>query len=347
MKKIPKLPLRLSIEGRVVAVLGRAAAVTTSREVAKADDLVKEAVGADGSSSRSQQPVTPDTEKSEGRTGIPARWRAAGAVVGQTTLIGALLYYFGWARTQAAMGYFGIDSSVARFSVNDYIIRSLNVGIKMLVILGLLALLLVLGHRWLSGMLASLQRPSMTRRVILICTLTGLLLCIAGLLGFYNFVIYSTQYPFVPVMIAVGVTLIGYGFHLYVSSRPDPQPYAWSAWVQAVVIIALDIILIFWTVAVYAGITGEQDAKELAANLSAQPSVAIYSEDPLGLNPPAKAKELPASYSRYRYLYTNLKLLLYSSGRYFLVPDNWERGREPVLVVDEGSSLRFEFFTGS
>jgi hypothetical protein len=69
-------------------------------------------------------------------------------------------------------GNFGIDSSVARFSVNDYIIRSLDIGIKMLVILGLLALLLVLGHRWLSGMLASRQQPSMTRRVILICTLT-------------------------------------------------------------------------------------------------------------------------------------------------------------------------------
>src|ERR1700733_8747141 len=119
MRKIPRLPVRLSIEGRLVAILGRPAAATTSRKVATANDFVKEAVGADESPSRSQQPASLGAEKGEERAGIPARWRAAGAVVGQTTLIGALLYYFGWARTQAAMGYFGIDSSIARFSVND------------------------------------------------------------------------------------------------------------------------------------------------------------------------------------------------------------------------------------
>jgi hypothetical protein len=301
----------------------------------------------EASPSRSRPLTNLETEESQAAPDISAGWRVVGVVAGQTTLVTALLYYFGWTRTQAVMGYFGINSAIARLSVNDYIIRSLSIGVRMLIILGLLALILLLGHRWLSAVLASRQRPSLTRLTILICVLTGFSLCVAGMLGFYNWVVYSTQYPFVPVMIAVGVTLVGYGFHLYSADRPNPQSRRLSARTQAAVVVVLDIVLIFWAVAVYANITGGQAAKQLASNLATQPSVAIYSEKPLGLNPPAKVQQLPASYSQYRYLYTNLKLLLYSAGQYFLVPGDWKRGHDPVFLIYEGNGIRFEFYVGS
>lgn len=68
-------------------------------------------------SASSAQPVA-DLDTEDGQTGhdISAGWRIAGTVAGQATVVAALLFYFGWARTQAVMGYFGINSAIARLS---------------------------------------------------------------------------------------------------------------------------------------------------------------------------------------------------------------------------------------
>ncbi len=294
------------------------------------------------------QPVADlDTEDSQTAHDISAVWRVAGSVAGQATLAAALLFYFGWARTQAVMGYFGINSAIARLSVNDYILRSLSITIKMFVFLGLLTLILLSGHRWLSTTLESRRHPSMARLAMLACVVFGFLLCIAGVLGFYNWVVYSTQYPVVPIIFAVGVTLVGYGFHIRSFGQPNPQSRKWSARTQTATLVVLNTAFIFWAVAVYANITGQQAAEQLASNLAAQPGVTIYSEKSLGLASPVKVQQLPGHDSQYQYRYSNLKLLLYSTGQYFLVPDGWRRGRDPVFLIDEGNSIRFEFYTGS
>jgi hypothetical protein len=48
----------------------------------------------------------------DGQTGanIAAGFRVAGVVAGQATLVTALLYYFGWVRAQAVLGYFGVNA---------------------------------------------------------------------------------------------------------------------------------------------------------------------------------------------------------------------------------------------
>jgi uncharacterized membrane protein len=307
----------------------------------------KAAAGAKASANRTQSVTDLDAEDSQTSHDISTGWRIVGTVAGQATLVAALLFYFGWARTQAVMGYFGINSAIARLSVNDYILRSLNITIRMLVILGLLTLVLLSGHRWLSTSLASRQRPFMVRLAMLACVVPGFLLCIAGVLGLYNWVVYSTQYPFVPIMFAVGVTLVAYGFHIRSFVQPSPQSHKWPAKTQTATLVILNVALIFWAVAAYANITGQQAGEQLASNLAAQPSVTIYSEKPLGLTTPVKVQQLPGNDSQYRYRYSNLKLLLYSAGQYFLVPDDWKRGRDPVFLINEGNNVRFEFYPGS
>lgn len=346
--RVPELWLRqLRFRGNDSADHERRAIKAAYCETPIPNANTKVTAGAEASANRAQPIADLDTEDSQTGHDISAVWRVAGSVAGQATLAAALLFYFGWARTQAVMGYFGINSAIARLSVNDYILRSLNITIRMLVILGLLALILLSGHRWLSTMLASRQHPTMARLAMLACVVPGFLLCIAGVLGFYNWVVYSTQYPFVPIMFAVGVTLIGYGFHIRSFAQPNPQPHKWSARTQTATLVVLNIAFIFWAVAVYANITGQQAAERLASNLGGQPGVTIYSEESLGFTSPVKVQQLPGHDSRYRYRYSNLKLVLYSTGQYFLVPDGWKRGRDPVFLIDEGNSIRFEFYTGS
>jgi hypothetical protein len=346
--RIPELWLRqLRFRGSDSADHQRPASKAVYFETPTANANTEATAGAEASSNRTQPVTDPDTKDSQTSHDISTGWRIVGTVAGQATLVAALLFYFGWARTQAVMGYFGINSAIARLSVNDYILRSLSITIRMLIILGLLTLILLSGHRWLSTTLASRQRPFMARLAMLACVVPGFLLCIAGVLGFYNWVVYSTQYPFVPIMFAVGVTLVAYGFHIRSFVQPNLQPHKWSARTQTATLVILNIALIFWAVAAYANITGQRAGELLASNLTAQPSVIIYSEKSLGLTTPVKVQQLPGNDSQYRYRYSNLKLLLYSTGQYFLVPDNWKRGHDPVFLINEGNEIRFEFYTGS
>ena len=279
---------------------------------------------------------------------ISAVLRIAGSIVGPTTLAVALLFYFGWARTQALMGYFGINAAIAHLSVNDYVLRSLNITVRLVIILGLLTLVLLSGHRWLVATLAARRRPSVARFAALAFIVPGLLLCIAGFLGFNNWVVYSTRYPFVPILFAVGVTCVGYGFNIRSSTHPERRPRTWSARSQTATLVVVNIAFIFWAVAVYASISGRQAADQLASKLGAQPSVIVYSAKSLGLTSPrVKVEQLPGSDSQYQYRYSNLKLLLYSSGRYFLLPSGWKQSHDPAFVLEEGNGIRFEFYTGT
>ena len=291
-------------------------------------------VSAEALASRAGPAADLDTGNSSTGHDISAALRVAGSVAGQTTLVIALLFYFGWARTQTLLNYFGISAAIAHLSVNDYVLRSLNITIRLLVILGLLTLLFLSGHRWLVTALAAQRYPSLARFTMLACVVPGFLLCVVGVLGFYNWVTYSTQYPFVPVTLAVGITLVGYGFHIRTLAAADPQPHRWSARTQIATLVVLNIAFIFWAVAVYASITGQRSAYLLASNLGAQPGVIVYSEKSLDLTAPGvKVQQPPGNDSHYRYRYSNLKLLFYSNGRYFLLPIGWKRGRDPVLVA--------------
>jgi hypothetical protein len=301
-----------------------------------------------GTSARRAQP-TADPDGGDNRLGrdISAALRIAGSIAAPTTLVVALLFYFGWARTQALLDYFGINAAIAHLSVNDYVLRSLGITVRLLVILGLLTLILLSVHRWLVTVLATRQHSFRARFAMLAFVVPGLLLCVAGILGFYNWVVYSPRYPFVPILFAVGVTLVGYGFHIR-SFEYDLPPRNWSARAQTATLVVVNIAFIFWTVAVYASIIGREAADQLASKLGAQPSVIVYSTKPLGLTAPGiKVEQLPGSDSQYRYRYSSLRLLLYSNGRYFLLPNGWRPHHEPVILLEEGSNVRFEFYTGS
>src|SRR6202000_2777559 len=103
--------------------------------------------------------------------------------------------------TQAALGYFGLNVAVAHLSADDLVLRSVDVTVRPLTVLGLIALALFAGHRWLAAALSARGHSTILRVSMAVCAL-GVMLCIAAFLGLFNWVVYSTRYPFVPILLA-------------------------------------------------------------------------------------------------------------------------------------------------
>lgn len=94
-----------------------------------------------------------------------------GVIASQAVLITAVLYYFGWVRTNGFLSYFGVDPNMAGFSTADYVLRSISVAFAPLISAAFIALVLCGMHRLLvaptlegteSGL--SRHRPPLLRR---------------------------------------------------------------------------------------------------------------------------------------------------------------------------------------
>ena len=145
----------------------------------------------------------------------------------------------------------------------------------------------------------------------------------------------------------VSIVLAAYAAHLLVRYGPglgkgvlarESKPFAPLAWSLVIVLLFLSM---FWTVSHYAGVRGVDLAVQAEALVPYQPSVTIYSERRLYLEPPVVETALPDDQAAYRYRYTGLKLLFLSGHKYFLRPSDPTDTRN--IVIADGPDLRFEF----
>lgn len=287
-------------------------------------------------------------ERSFGRSGgWAAGLQTVGNILAQTSLVAAVLYYFGWARSYALYPYFGVEPSMLRFSVTDYVLRSVVVTVRPAVISALVVLGLVWAHRALGRAVARrLSRGSrlLPRVITIACGGMGLALSCAGILGFYDVVVYSIRYPLVPIFIGIGIALVMYAVAWAGATPENPAPGGVGGF-QAAVLAVLAAVVILWTVGVYAHLDGADSARTIEQRLGERPVVVLYSRTDLGLAAPAsglRTERLRSDHGEYLYRYTGLRLLTYSKGRYVLLPEHWGHARDPAFVLDEREGLRFE-----
>jgi len=101
---------------------------------------------------------------------------------------------------------------------------------------------------------------------------------------------------------------------------------------------------IFWAWGSYAGRVGTADAQQMALDLPYRTEVSVFSAGRLGLDGHGVTFDAYGDDdSVYHYRYTGLRLLLRSGDRYFLVPKNWQRGRDAVFVLSESGGVRIQF----
>ena len=288
-----------------------------------------------------------ETQGQSSGTTAGLSWLAqiAGKVVAPVTIT-ALMVYFGWARTRTTYEIFGIDDSVLRFSVQDYLFRSISQTFEPAILLLLMILVAVPAHL---GLVKVMRARGWRKWTVFPLAVTGVALTVVGLLDFLGVVTYPVAWPLTPMSLGLGVLLIGYATSLWrAASGTEFRPLGDSDVIDVVTRVAFTAFLIltlFWSVAVFAQIRGVEDAQQIAqGTLSFR--VVVFAPRPLHLSG-GEIREIVLigdQQSRY-YRYDGLRLLVRTSDGYILLPANWRPGMRTIVLRDS-PDLRLEFYLG-
>jgi hypothetical protein len=271
-----------------------------------------------------------------------------GSVLQLVTAIGspialgtALLFYFGWQRSQAEADALGFSVDVLGMAPQDFMLRSIPVLFFPMALLLLASLAAVWTH---ARLLRQLQRDRGRERVLHVADVlrwSWLLLLLVGvaLLAAAP----SLGRLLLPTFITLGVLGTIYGTILRQRATQDPTRTRLAV---TLLVAALVALLLFWQTERLARVAGEALAEEIGANVHALTAVTIYSPKKLQLGPDITETRFAEPDSAYRYRYDGLRLLDHASGKYFLLPDQWTRERPRLIVIRDDSTVRMEFTRG-
>jgi len=266
--------------------------------------------------------------------------KAALKVAAPTSFVTALLFYFGWARAQAALRVLGLHESLMDYSVSDLVLRSVS---ALFVPLGLLACT-VAAIGLLHHHADSLARTARQRRLIEHSTYTAILLG-AALIVFGTVAVLVPEAAgnvrFVtPLALLGGLTIIGMCVMVRrvtgLVARTKPLPHAVVAGFGALVVLA-----VFYATADYAAWIGTLRAERLITSASSLPDVSLLSTQALHIDEPTVHEETLDSTSGYRYRYTGLRLLIRTKSHYIFLHDDFDlRSGTTILVpIDDVQRL--------
>jgi hypothetical protein len=305
-------------------------------------------------------------------------WINVGAtIIAPTTLLGALLFYFGYVSSRAQYAYFGVDVDTIGLSTQDYIMRSPQPLLVPLLVLTLGGAGLLLTQAAVRGHIASAVAAAADEadtagpggrsarhlerigRVARWSRAFGLAMIAAGvgLLFGYPYLGDWAFYALVtPLLIAAGTALAAYASRVRqrvrraspaaegagVPGRADSARLArWTAAVLVYVVIAATI---FWATATIAQWSGLGLAQHEALSFGDLPSVILDTKERLFLRDPYVAETVlpPSAGQTFHFRYRGLRLLIEGQDRMFLVPDEWSAS-DSTLVVPLDGSVRVQF----
>jgi hypothetical protein len=260
---------------------------------------------------------------------------------GAAGLVGALLYYFGWARSSTVFSYFGVDVDMVGLSFQDYLLRSVGSAFWPLLVVGVAALAAVAVHRLVarSRWVAAIGIVSMAAGSVGIAT---------GLLAVARLITFRTPLPVVPAILLTGTLLVVYGWTAvaprFVAARGRSRSPAATVGTRAPITLVV-LLLTFWTVSNFAGYWGTRGATAIAAHLEERPGVVVFSSAALDLHGEGvTTARVGGSESTYTWCYGGLRLLIDADGKHFLLPEKWQLGRDPLLVLRDGDGVRLEYY---
>lgn len=250
----------------------------------------------------------------------------AGTVLAPVTVITAWFYYFGWVRTSAIFSYFGIDQALLGFTTQDYLLRSVGVSFRPLLVF-LLALAACLALR---KVLAEVRRRHGHTGPVLASAVgaTGIVLIGLGVTGAFNL------WPR-PALAAAALAL-ALGAPLVEVARTSTRPAPTRDLARRTLIGLTVFVGAFWATALHAQGIGTSLARGWASNAPGRPQVTVYSATDLGLAGNGITREAAGARTAYRY--SGLRLLIYSNKKWFLLPDSRVNGHPAAVVIlpDDG-----------
>ncbi|MEV6639106.1 hypothetical protein [Amycolatopsis sp. NPDC051371] len=271
---------------------------------------------------------------------------AGKAVIPPLTLIGALLFYFGYVSARSQYEYFGVDVDTIGLGTQDYIMRSPQPLLTPLLVFAAAGAGSVAVHTAVRRRTLAAASSRTATRLGRGGQVTGLAALAAGLLllSGYTFLRDWRLYGLVtPVLIAAGGTLFRYGSFVRRLARPPADPTLLRRVSTALVHVVIAVSA-FWMTATVAQWSGRGLAMYEASRLDKLPSVILDTKESLFLRSPGvQETKLPASEGQtFHFRYRNLRLLIHGKDRMFLVADRWSASSSTVVVPLDGS-VRVQF----
>jgi hypothetical protein len=272
------------------------------------------------------------------------------ALLAPGTLIGALMFYFGWVRTHSFYAFFGIDADTLGLSTTDYVLRSADALWPPLSGLVVLILLSLLAHKIVSRWINRAQRIApMQHRLVLPLLIVGMALSALGIL---RFVTGQQASVVTPLSFATGFAFLAYAWLIqrYLSANlgSDRTPRVFSQRLESAIfgLFVLIIVLnLFWATALFARDLGRGRAQHFELQqFASQPDVLLYTSQRLHIDArDVTERDLGPAYAPYRFRYDGFKLLIRGTGRLILIPYSWSTGNAFALVLPEGDEVRIVF----
>ncbi|TYK45085.1 hypothetical protein [Actinomadura decatromicini] len=245
-----------------------------------------------------------------------------------TTVIAAVLFWYGYVATYQRFRYFGVYLELADLSNQDLLLYGTETMLPFgAVLLGFL--LALLGAHLGVIRLRTARRAWIPRAVLAGCALVGVYLAFRALVGILVSRVSEEETPGVtPLSLTLGPSLLVYALYQRARLR-GPRPARTRPEIAAVALAAgIAVIGLFWAATSFAGAYGESRGYRDALQLSRRPEVVLRAKTPiLGLRAEDRGKR-----ETFRYEYRDLRLLLESNGRLFLIPAHWTAGSSTVIV---------------
>jgi hypothetical protein len=310
------------------------------------------------------------------RRGQLERWVSFGTtIIAPATILGAVLFYFGYVSARAQYAYFGIDVDTIGLSTRDYVMRSpqpLLVPLLVLTLLGVGVLALHTAMRSRIANATTSEAPTSLTRIrnlVRWATAGGLTVLGVGIALLFAFPYLRdwTAYSLVtPLVIGLGAALFAYGLHLLgvvdeqitgqrAQAREPPSSVVLRRLTQVLMAVVV-VASIFWATATVAQWSGRGLAQYDARHLDRLPSIILDTKERLYLTNGCQRPDdpnggciaetvLPMSDGQtYRYRYRHFRLLIEGHDRMFLVPDIWSATNSTLVVPLDGSvRIQFQF----
>lgn len=281
-------------------------------------------------------------------------------VLGPTTVLTALLVYFGYVGTRARFEYFGIYLNMVDLSTLELILFGLEVVYVPALVISVGVLVVAGAHAVISWLLTSGSRGLVWPMAGLVAV-AGFLLTGRALVGILVPGVVDTENPTgqTPLALALGPVLVAYSIWMAVrlqmaqeSDSDGSRKFTfWYATPTARILrrsavistLGIVVVALFWASNSFALVFGAGRAYQDALVFKEKPEVVLDMRERL-TTVPAGVTEINLGRDNgngFRYRYRNLRLLIESGGRLFLIPGHWTReGR--TIIVPYDSSVRIQ-----
>ncbi len=281
---------------------------------------------------------------------LPQVLKMLGSVVAPTTLLTALMYYFGRQEYAGLFWYLGTDVTVLDLTVQDYLNNSVAGFIPPLIAAAGAVLLALWLHQLLVEALPTRTRRTVLRVLIPAGAISGFILVSLAIADLVMGPVFPTSFPEGRgLSLSIGVLLLAYAVRLLrplITERRPKQVAQWApaAVVESVAVFILVSVGLFWAVGTYAIGVGVDYAQRFETTLPSRPDVVAYSEKKLSLQAPGVREVICQDPdAAYRFRYDGLKLTLQSGNQYLLLPAGWTHVNGAAILIPRSDKVRMEF----